>query len=102
MKRRVGFSNWRAALNVDLFEVERDLRGEVHKLRLAWPHADATNPEISVEVRAHTKTINQRADNFEVAAETIKIIGQDPVRWRLLMSLPKQKFMDLVDQMSSA
>ena len=89
-------------MSVDLFQAEHDLRRIVFADRLAFPISESHDPAIPGEVRTHVKTVNERADNIEAIAEIVKIISADPVRWRVLFALPRQRFMDVVDQLRSA
>lgn len=64
-------------LSSQLPDVEIYLRNEAARLRIAWPASDAHQPDLSVEVRTHTQTQNQRADWLDLAGDIIGIVNDD-------------------------
>lgn len=64
-------------MSVNLSQIENDLKGAALRDRMAFPLTDAHNPALPIEVRTHTRTVNERADSFEQAAELVGLVADD-------------------------
>lgn len=75
----------------DIYDLIHVVEAEAMGMRVSWPVDQMDDPAVRVEVRQHTRTMQERADRLDQVVWILGVVALDPDSFRLLFDLARKK-----------